>query len=237
MMRIDKLLSNLQYGSRSDIKKAIKDKRIHINTTLCRDAGQWIDPIHDEILFDGEKVIYESDVTIMMNKPQGFECSHQSSHYPPVFELLSDSDRRYPFEIAGRLDQDTEGFVLMTTNGQLLHQIISPKKQVFKTYFVETKHEIQGLDRLNQGVDIFDHQNQTYRTLPAKTHLLDSTHCEIAIQEGKYHQVKRMFEAIQNEVIYLKRIQIGALPLDSNLEIGTYRRLTKDEIALLFQGD
>lgn len=232
--RLDKVLSNMGYGSRKEIKKIIKDGSVQVNGEIALKNDIKVDPYEDEIYFNGEKVIYREYIYLMMNKPKGVVSSTDDPLESTVIELLSDEYLIYnPFP-AGRLDKDTEGFMLITNDGKLSHELLSPKKGVEKTYYVEVdgvvddKHKEDFKNRITL--------KDGYLTLPAK---LDISKTDIiskvylTIKEGKYHQVKRMFEALSMKVLYLKRVSIGPLSLDSRLDLGEYRELTEEEVLLL----
>ncbi len=232
--RLDKVISNMGYGSRKDIKKYVKDGIISVNGQVVKKNDVKVDPYEDEIVIDGELVQYREFIYLMMNKPQGLVSSTDDPTTPTVIDSL---DYEYlifePFP-AGRLDKDTEGLLILTNDGQLAHEILSPKKGIYKTYyaeidgFVEEKH----IDIFNQGILLDD----GYKTMPAELKILESnafSKIELSIKEGKFHQVKRMFQAIGMEVVYLKRVSMGGLHLDETLELGEYRELTDDEIKLL----
>lgn len=232
--RIDKILANLGYGSRRDIKKFCKDGLVKVDGDIIRDSSIHIDPVGSQIIVGDETVNYREFVYIMMNKPPGVISATEDTRHETVVDLL---DEEYmPFNIfpAGRLDKDTEGLLLLTNDGQLAHQLLSPKKQVAKTYYAKVKGIVTEEDgeRFKEGVFI----DQEYRTLPAKLNILKSdkvSEIELTIYEGKFHQVKRMFEAVGKEVIYLKRLSMGTLSLDKSLDLGDYRELTAEELGQL----
>ncbi len=232
--RLDKVLSNMGYGSRRQIKKIIKDGTVQVNNKIVLKNDIKVDPYEDEIYFNGERVIYREYIYLMMNKPKGIVSSTDDPLDFTVINLLSDEYLIYnPFP-AGRLDKDTEGFMLITNDGKLSHELLSPKKGVQKTYYVEVdgvvdeghKEDFKNRITLEDG----------YVTLPAKLDILKTdiiSKVYLTIQEGKYHQVKRMFEALSMRVLYLKRVSIGPLSLDNSLDLGEYRELTEEEVLLL----
>ena len=171
----------------------------------------------------------------MMNKPRGVVSATEDNYDKTVIDLLKDEDKSYkPFPV-GRLDKDSEGLLLITNDGKLSHDLLSPKKHVDKTYYVEVDEEVTENDvtAFEKGVIL---KEDNYKTLPAKLQIIESGYpsiCLVTIREGKFHQVKRMFNAINNEVIYLKRISLGTLKLDESLKTGQYRHLTEEEIKLL----
>ncbi|QQY78992.1 16S rRNA pseudouridine516 synthase [Keratinibaculum paraultunense] len=232
--RLDKILSNMGYGSRKDVQKIIKEGRVNVNNHIIIKKDFKVDPYEDIITVDGNEVKYRKYIYIMMNKPQDVVSSTDDPINKTVLDII---DERYlifnPFPV-GRLDKDTEGLLLLTNDGKFAHEILSPKKGIEKTYYaeiyglVEEKHK----EYFKQGIVLDD----GYKTLPADLEILESntySKVKLSIKEGKYHQVKRMFEAIDMEVVYLKRISIGLLKLDETLNSGEYRELTKEEIRLL----
>lgn len=232
--RLDKVLSNMGYGSRKDVEKIIREGRVEVNGHVINRKNFKVDPYGDTITLDGMEIIYREYIYIMMNKPRGIVSSTDDPINRTVLDII---DEEYiifnPFP-AGRLDKDTEGLLLLTNDGKLAHELLSPKKGVEKTYyvevhgFVEEKHKIY----FQQGIILDD----GYRTLPATLEILESnrySRVKLSIKEGKYHQVKRMFESLNMKVVYLKRLSIGPLILDESLKPGEYRELTEEEILLL----
>ncbi len=232
--RLDKVLANMGYGSRKDVKKYIKDGIVKVNGNIIKDREMKVNPYKDEIIFQGEVVNYREFIYLMMNKPQGLVSSTDDPLTRTVIDLLSDEYLIYePFPV-GRLDKDTEGLLLISNDGKLAHELLSPKKGVDKTYFSEVDGTVEQehIGIFNKGVTLDD----GYVTLPAKLEILESgvlSRINLTIQEGKYHQVKRMFEAIGMKVLFLKRISMGPLKLDESLEPGEYRELTEEEINML----
>ncbi|NLW21871.1 MAG: rRNA pseudouridine synthase [Tissierellia bacterium] len=234
MERLDKILSNLGYGSRKDIKKIIKEGRVQVNKETIRDNSFKINPYKDKIELDGEEIQYRKYIYIMMNKPKGLVSSTYDPANRTVLDLI---DSKYlafsPFPV-GRLDKDTEGLLILSNDGKLAHELLSPKKGIEKTYYVEVEGFIDQKykSKFCQGIVLDD----GYKTLPAKLEILEQgffSKAQLTIMEGKFHQVKRMFQAIGMEVVYLKRISMGGLKLDESLGPGEYRELTEEEIQLL----
>lgn len=232
--RLDKILSNMGYGSRKDVQKIIKEGRVKVNDHIITKKDFKVDPYEDIITVDGNEVIYREYIYIMMNKPQGVVSSTNDPMNKTVLDII---DERYlifnPFPV-GRLDKDTEGLLLLTNDGKLAHEMLSPKKGVEKTYYVEIYGVVEKKHKeyFKQGIILDD----GYKTLPAELEILESniySKAKLSIKEGKYHQIKRMFEAINMEVVYLKRISMGLLKLDETLNPGEYRELTEEEIHLL----
>ena len=233
-LRLDKVLSNMGFGSRKDVKKMVKDGAVKVNGNIILDREYKVNPYEDEIVINGQKLLYREFIYLMMNKPQGLVSSTDDPLTRTVIDLLEDKYLIYkPFPV-GRLDKDTEGLMLISNDGKLAHELLSPKKGVTKTYYAEEDGCVEdGHAKIFQeGVTLDD----GYKTLPAYLKILESgiiSKIELTIQEGKYHQVKRMFEALSMKVIFLKRISMGELKLDASLDTGEYRELTEEEINLL----
>ncbi len=235
-MRIDKLLSNIGYGSRKEIKGLLKSGVVKVDGELIKEAKTHVDPNEQEITVHGEPVSYKEFIYLMMNKPPGVLSATEDFRQETVVDLLEIEDAVYnPFPV-GRLDKDTEGLLLLTNDGQLSHQLLSPKKHVPKTYFAIINAPVtqEDVEAFKQGVTLDD----GYETKPGELKILKAdteSEIELTITEGKFHQVKRMFESVGKKVTYLKRISMGPLPLDENLELGEYRELTDAEVDLLKQ--
>lgn len=233
-LRLDKVLSNIGCGSRAEIKKYCKYGKITVNGKVANNPGLQVDPENDEILFDGEAVKYREFVYIMLNKPDGYISATFDKRDPIVLDLIDSSYLAFdPFPV-GRLDKDTEGLLILTNDGQLSHRVLSPKKHVPKTYYakidgVVTEEDIVAFEK---GVTLDD----GYETMPSQLKILKSeeiSEIELTIHEGKFHQVKRMFESVGKKVVYLKRLSMGKLKLDESLALGEYRELTEEEIRLM----
>ncbi len=223
-MRLDKYLANLKYGTRKDVSKLVRTGVVTVNGETVKNASININDSDVVTVFE-EEVFYKQIVTIMLNKPSGVVCANRDSMHQTVIDLLEEKYQRFDFGIAGRLDIDTEGLVLLTTDGDLLHKIITPKKNVMKKYYVELRDKLENYEILETGVEIMDGKNNPFMTKDAVVEKLSDNSCYISISEGKYHQVKRMFLYIGNEVTYLKRIAIGNLELDNELENGDYKEI------------
>jgi 16S rRNA pseudouridine516 synthase len=236
--RLDKILSHMGFGSRSEIRKLVKQKAVRVNGTVMKDSGLQIEPYEDEILVHGEKVNYRQFIYIMMNKPPGVVSATEDNRDRTVIDLLQEEHKHFqPFPV-GRLDKDTEGLLLLSNDGKLAHDLLSPKKHVPKTYYVKVKGRLTKEDQMifNRGVTLED----GYVTMPAKLVILDAgedSAAEITIMEGKFHQVKRMFRSVNKEVTYLQRLVMGPLKLDNSLTPGAYRELTNEELLLLKGGN
>ncbi|MDP4085924.1 MAG: pseudouridine synthase [Bacillota bacterium] len=233
-MRLDKLLANLGYGSRKEVKQLLKSGAVKVNDVVVKDAKQHVDPLNEMVTLNGEVIEYKEFIYLMMNKPAGVLSATEDNREETVIDLLEVDDQVYqPFPV-GRLDKDTEGLLLITNDGQLAHRLLAPKKHVPKTYFAVINQEVTEEDILafKKGVTLDD----GYVTKPGELKIVKSglhSDIELTITEGKFHQVKRMFEAVGKKVLYLKRISMGPLLLDETLELGEYRELTEEEIELL----
>lgn len=239
--RLDKILSNMGFGSRSEIKKIVKQGRVSVNGKTVADSGVQVKPYEDQLELDGERVIYREFVYLMMNKPQGVISATEDLRDRTVIDLLSREFRIYnPFPV-GRLDKDTEGLLLLTNDGKLAHNLLSPRKHVPKMYFAEVAGTVDASDAaaFEAGVTLDD----GYVTMPAKLNILSVqgeggqaiSKIELTIMEGKFHQVKRMFESVGKKVTFLKRMTMGTLLLDEYLSPGQYRELTETELSELQQ--
>ena len=233
-LRIDKVLSNIGCGSRAEIKKYFKQSLIKVNGKVVSNPGLQVDPENDEIIFDGEVVKYREFVYIMLNKPDGYISATYDKFDPIVLDLIDSSYLVFePFPV-GRLDKDTEGLLVLTNDGQLAHRVLSPKKHVPKTYYAKIQGVVTEEDivAFEKGVILDD----GYETMPSQLKILksdDISEIELTIHEGKFHQVKRMFESVDKKVIYLKRLSMGKLQLDKTLALGEYRELTEEEVKLI----
>ena len=236
--RIDKVLSNLGYGSRSELKKICKNGLVKVNGKVINNPGVQVDVENDEIIFDGKKVTYKEFIYLMLNKPDGYISATFDKRDPIVLDLIDKEDLVFePFPV-GRLDKDTEGLLVLTNDGQLAHRVLSPKKHVPKTYYAKIEGVVteDDIKAFAKGVTLDD----GYETMPAELVILKSdeiSEIELTIHEGKYHQVKRMFESVDKKVIYLKRLSMGKLQLDKNLALGEYRELTDEEIKMIEERD
>ena len=230
-MRLDKLLSNLKYGSRNDIKALVKKKAIRVNDTIIKDSGMNIDPDNDKVYIDDEPIFIKENIYLMLHKPSGYICANKDGLHKTVIELIKEPYNRYDLIIVGRLDIDTEGLLLLTNDGLWAHKIITPKNLHYKKYFVKLKNELKDYDCLLEGVEILDGNNELYKTKKAYITKISDYECYISICEGKFHQVKRMFEYINNKVIYLKRVEIANLSL-GDLALGKYKEINKSDIEI-----
>lgn len=230
-MRLDKFLCEMNIGTRSQVKDFIRKGLISINGNIAKKPEEKVNPNEDCITFKGEVLKYQQFYYYMLNKPQGVVSATKDNHDKTVLDLIK-TDRKDIFPV-GRLDKDTEGLLLLTNDGELAHNMLSPKKHVDKTYLVTIKKELlaEEIFSLEQGVDIGDDKP----TAPARVEVLDAAHIHLTIREGRFHQVKRMLKAVDNEVLALKRISFGPLALDEALLPGESRELTAQEVALIHE--
>ncbi|TWT12496.1 pseudouridine synthase [Planomicrobium sp. CPCC 101079] len=235
-MRIDKFLSNMGFGSRKEVKVLLKSKAVEVNGIVVRDPKVQIDEQGDTVKVNGEAVEYVKFIYLLMNKPAGVVSATEDNHDRTVIDLLKEEEKHFqPFPV-GRLDKDTEGFLLLTNDGKLAHELLSPKKHVDKTYFAVINGEVthEDVKAFEKGVVLED----GYVTKPGLLKVVKSgpvSEIELTITEGKFHQVKRMFISVGKEVSYLKRLSMGPLSLDPKLKPGHYRHLTEAEVDLLKQ--
>lgn len=232
-IRLDRFLADMGKGSRSQIRQAAKKGRIQVNGQIEKQTERKVDPIDDIVTLDGNLVLYQIWEYFMLNKPQGVVSATEDRRYWTVLDLLQGEKRKDLFPV-GRLDLDTEGLLLLTNDGELAHKLLSPKKHVDKTYFarVEGKLPKDAIEQMARGMVLKDQTPvRPAKLMIAKTGGVNEVY--LTIQEGKFHQVKRMFESLGCRVIYLKRLSMGPLTLDSTLKPGEYRPLTQEEITAL----
>ena len=234
-MRLDKFLCQMNMGTRSEVKTLIKKGLVTVNGHSATSAEQKINELQDEIVCKGQALSYRQYVYYMMNKPQGVVSATIDKTGRTVLDLLlpgiPEWEHKREIVPCGRLDKDTEGLLLLTDDGALIHELLSPKKHVDKTYQVTIAHSLSAeqIQALEQGVDI----GEKSLTRLAKVDVLDALTILLTIHEGKFHQVKRMLQAVDNEVTALKRISFGTLNLDTGLAPGESRALTEEEICML----
>ena len=247
-MRLDKFLANSGIGTRKEVKDILKNKKISVNDIFVKDGKIQIDEEKDIVKYEDKIIHYKPFVYIMMNKPAGVISATEDNHHKTVIDLLNNEYRTYDIFPVGRLDIDTEGLLLLTNDGVLSHNLLSPKKHVDKKYYVEIANSLSDDDikMLENGIKL----EENFVTKKAKVEIIcngsekESKNSDfdenknnknenlvyITISEGKFHQVKRMFKAVNNEVLYLKRVKIGNLSLDEKLKLGEYRELTEEEL-------
>ena len=231
-MRLDKFLCELGLGPRSQVKGYIRQGLVTVNGAVGTSGDQKLDETKDIVTFRGQRLIYREFYYYMLNKPKGVVSAVKDNTAGTVVELLGERKRDDIFPV-GRLDKDTEGLLLLTNDGELAHRLLSPKKHVDKTYLVQAEHPFskEDIQRLEQGVDI----GEKHITLPARVEELAEDRILLTIHEGKFHQVKRMLQAVDNRVLSLKRMAFGGLKLDESLRPGEYRELTKQEVEILHE--
>lgn len=233
LIRLDKYLADLGIGTRSEVKNYIRKGRVTVNGIKATSSDLKIET-DSLVLFDGRKLEFELFEYYMLNKPAGVVSAKVDNFCTTVVDLIGEGKKKELFPV-GRLDKDTEGLLIITNDGDLAHKLLSPKKHVPKVYFaringIVTEDDVKAL---KEGIELED-----FKALPAELTILESGEeslVEITIFEGKFHQVKRMFEALGKEVLYLKRLSMGELKLDESLEVSEYRKLTGEELSLLRQ--
>lgn len=233
MIRLDKFLADMGKGTRSEVKKMIRQGKVIVDGIIEKNPNAKIDERMQDVLCNGEVVTYTSFVYYMLNKPAGVISATTDIKDKTVIDLIADKKRKDLFPV-GRLDKDTEGLLLITNDGELAHNLLSPKKHVDKVYYAKVEGKVTESDKESflKGVSIGEDEF----TKPAILEILksdDISEIKLTIQEGKFHQVKRMFESVGKKVIYLKRLSMGPLKLDDQLALGEYRLLTKEEIEQL----
>ena len=236
MIRLDKYLADMGCGTRQEVKKLIRSGQVSVDGAVVKKPDTKVEQTVQEVCLNGEKVGYESFGYYMLNKPAGVISATEDRSCQTVVDLIKEKKRKDLFPV-GRLDKDTEGLLLITNDGELAHRLLSPKKHVDKCYFARVSGKVTENDvrSFENGVNIGSLE-QPEITMPGKLEIITSdeiSQIHLTIQEGKFHQVKRMFQAVGKEVIYLKRLRMGTLVLDENLSIGEYRPLTKEELEKL----
>lgn len=232
-MRLDKLLSHMGHGTRSEVRLGIKKRFASVNGAIAKDAGMQIDTDKDTVTWTGLPVRYQVKVYLMLNKPDGVISATEDSRERTVLDILTPPYAGMALFPVGRLDKDTEGLLLLTNDGDLAHRLLSPKKKVPKTYQVklDTPLTAEGETQLKAGIPL----EPDFTTSPAGVVLTadDRQALELTIYEGRFHQVKRMMHHVGCEVTYLKRLSMGELHLDASLAPGAFRPLTDSELACL----
>ncbi len=232
MIRLDKYISKATLMTRSMSQSAIKRGRVTVNGTLAKSGDMKLDEKSARVCLDGEALEYSEYIYIMLNKPQGVLSATEDGKGMTVIDLLPEAYKNTDIFPVGRLDKDTVGLMLITDNGPLAHKMLSPKHHVDKTYYLKTEKAVSEEDKrkIEEGVYI----GEGITTMPSEF-LLDGDRMggHLTIREGKFHQVKRMLEAVGNKVIFLERVRFGVLSLDESLQRGSWRKLTKEEEKLL----
>lgn len=230
MIRLDKYLADMGIGTRTEVKKYIHSGRIQVDGQVIKKPESKIDTANHQVSFDGRPVIYRKYEYYMLHKPAGVVSATKDAKEKTVLDLLAVQKRKDLFPV-GRLDKDTEGLLLITNDGALAHRLLAPGKHVDKVYFarIEGRVTMEDVQAFSEGLDIGDEEP----TLPAVLNIQTSDNISeilLTIQEGRFHQVKRMFEAVGKKVLYLKRLSMGSLTLDGTLAKGAFRPLTEQEI-------
>lgn len=231
-MRLDKILTHSGYGSRKEVQKIIKSKKVTVDGNVISKPESNINPEQSEICINGKPVDYQEFYYYILNKPSGYISATEDPTEETVIDLLSVEDRNKELFPVGRLDKDTEGLLLLTNDGKMAHDLLSPKKHVDKTYYAKVKGTMveEDIHIFAQGMTL--ENGTTYQ--PGKLEIISSgefSEIYVTIREGKFHQVKKMVQFVGKEVVYLKRIQMGQLKLPKDLELGSYRKLTKEELS------
>lgn len=230
-MRLDKLLAHCGFGSRKDVKQLVRGASVSVNDKRVRKANVHVNPDKDTIFVNGEQVFYEKYIYLMLNKPDGYLSATEDQYDLTVIDLVPEQFSHFDLFPVGRLDKDTEGLLLLTNDGKLNHYLTSPKHNVEKVYFarIDGKVTEEDVKKFAEGVVLDD----GYKTKPSLLTIISSgeqSEIELTITEGKFHQVKRMFLAVGKQVVYLKRIKMGNIKLDKQLNLGEIRRLNKQEM-------
>lgn len=255
--RLDKVLCHHGFGSRKDVKKLCHRQLVFLNGNIVTDSAQKVDVEKDRIEIDGEEIRLQKDIYIMMNKCMNTVCANKDGEHSTVFDLLDDSVKHKflggDIHCMGRLDIDTEGLLILTTDGQLTHRLLSPKTHIPKQYAVGLEKKLSSQEKqlyiktFAEGFWIDREQNESGfqcqssyleflkddEGLPLENFQSGKVDCYLTIFEGKFHQVKRMFAQMGNRVIYLKRIKMGNLKLDSSIPLGQWKELSEEELSLL----
>lgn len=231
MMRLDKYLCETGFGTRSQVKDLLKKGQVMVNGEVVKKPELKINETTDQILCQGKKASYQKNIYLMLHKPAGVVSATEDNREKTVLDLVSPEDRKNGLFPVGRLDKDTEGLLLLTDDGELAHRLLSPKKHVDKTYYAKIDGQVteEHVKQFREGLDIGDEK----KTLPAVLTILLSgsvSEIEVTIHEGRFHQIKRMFEAVGCKVTYLKRLSMGSLVLDETLPPEEYRPLTEAEL-------
>lgn len=233
MERLDKIIASQGQYSRSDVKKLVKQGRVTLDGITVKSSDIKADPEKTVIAIDGRVLGYKKHLYIMLNKPKGVISATEDPTQPTVIDLVPKELRREGLFPAGRLDGDTTGFVLITDDGDFAHRILSPKNHIMKTYIAVLQRELtkDDIEAFRSGIELKDGT----LCLEAQVSAVegDAPMAQVKICEGKYHQVKRMFAALGNKVIELRRVKMGELPLDEDLPEGQCRELTEEELVLI----
>ena len=237
LIRLDKFLKDMGIGTRKEVKEYIRKKLVTVNDIVIKNDDYKINEEKDVVKFNNNIIKYEKYVYLMLNKPAGVVSATFDNKDKTVIDLIHDYEHLnlFPF---GRLDKDSEGLLIISNDGKLAHELLSPKKHVNKTYYVDVEGIVTNDDivKFKEGITLDDNE----KCKSASLEIIESNNiskCYVTISEGKYHQVKRMFESVNKKVLYLKRISFGNINLDNNLKLGEYRKLSDDEINSLKKND
>ncbi|NLG03122.1 MAG: rRNA pseudouridine synthase [Clostridia bacterium] len=232
-LRIDKVLADLQAGTRSEVKKIIRQGRVSVDDVIVKNPEMKVDYETQKICLDNNELHLQKFVYYMLNKPAGCVTATKDQINPTVMDYMKEVWRKDLFPV-GRLDLDTEGLLLITNDGELAHKLLSPRKHVDKVYYAELDGSLRQemIGQFQMGLNIGEEKI----TLPADLEILSEHTAKVTIHEGKYHQVKRMFQTCGLKVTYLKRVRMGTLLLDPKMQKGEFRELTQDEIIELKSG-
>lgn len=236
MLRLDKYLADMGVGTRQEVKQKIRKGLVTIDGEITKSPEKKVDPDVQIVCVSGQQISYVTYEYFMLNKPAGVVSATEDKKEKTVIDCIDSKKRKDLFPV-GRLDKDTEGLLLITNDGALAHRLLSPKKHVDKVYFAQINGHVTEVTKRNfaEGVNIGNSEN-IEMTMPAALEIIsagETSEIRLTIQEGKFHQVKRMFESQGMKVTYLKRESMGSLKLDPNLKVGEYRSLTKQELELL----
>lgn len=233
-MRLDRVLGHVGYGSRKEVQQLIKKKKVSVDGAIVKKVDVNVNPATQNIQVAGEAIDYQEFYYYLLNKPDGYISATEDPRDATVLDLLEERDRNKELFPVGRLDKDTEGLLLLTNDGKLAHALLSPKKHIDKLYYAKVQGEIVEDDcrAFEQGITMRD--GTAYK--PGKLEILSSGEMSevlVTIKEGKFHQVKRMIQAVGKEVVYLKRLQMGELKLPQDLSLGEYRQINEEERKIL----
>lgn len=233
MIRLDKYLADMGIGTRTEVKKYVRQGKVKVDGVVIKTPDMKVNVQSQEVLYMDNPVKYEEFEYYMLNKPAGVISATTDEKDKTVIDLITSKRRKDLFPV-GRLDKDTEGLLLITNDGDLAHRLLAPKRHVDKVYYAKIKGVVteEDIKAFKEGVSI----GHGEITMPSELEILvsnDISEIRLTIQEGKFHQVKRMFLSVGKEVIYLKRLSMGSLVLDENLSLGDYRPLTREELERL----
>ena len=234
MERLDKILVSQGIGSRREVQKLIKKKSVTVDGEVITKPELKFDPENCSVKINGQAVEFKKHIYIMMNKPAGVLSATEDRSQKTVLDILPDELKRKGLFPVGRLDKDTEGLLIISDDGEFSHKLLSPKNHIYKRYYVELDGDLSEnmIENFKNGIKLKDGTE----FLPAKLEIEDKRKAYVEICEGKFHQVKKMFLTQNLTVLYLKRVKMGGLELDSNLHIGEAREMTKSEKSVIFIG-